>query len=163
MCRPPHARPVCATAITQAARSGNGGAQASTSGSGGSGSPDEGASSMHGAAAITAEALVASLRQLELDAAAAAPPPGAGKLGRTASSSGRRPSAPGDAAAAPDSDLENADPQALAALRELSAGTAGDAFLAHVLVSRCRGDAEVRAGCVRRGTLSGALPLRRDA
>lgn len=40
--------------------------------------------------------------------------------------------------------LENAEPVALAALRELCQGAASDQFLSYVLARRCCGDPEVR-------------------
>lgn len=127
--------------LFQAARRGCGGASSSGAAPGGGGALAE---------SVTAEAVVARMRQMQLDALAAE----GGCLPRTSSSGGgaggggvggcsSSGAAPSAAAAAPD-DVENADPQALAALRELCSDVASDTFLAYILVRRHAGDTEVR-------------------
>jgi hypothetical protein len=133
------------TTTIQAARSGsnNGSNSSSSSGEPHVPSPSD---------TVTAEALVASLRQLEIDALACESTSGAlrtgsGKVGRTASGTGH--SHAHDVSTAAGDGIENADPGTVAALRELCSGAPSDAFLAHVLARRCCGDAEVSpvGGC----------------
>ncbi|GBF90875.1 hypothetical protein Rsub_03729 [Raphidocelis subcapitata] len=126
--------------LIEAARSGCNIDGAAASGS----RPDAAAASSSGApppGELTAEALVARLRQLQVEACASDGGGGGGPVARTSSCGSG-----GGGACQEDSDLENADPGALAALWELSNGAASDGFLAHVLVRRCSGDVEAAAG-----------------
>jgi hypothetical protein len=99
-----------------------------------------------------AERLVASLRELQVaaraadEASATATASTSGRAART-SSSGSGGSGGGGPPAA--DDLENADPQAIAALRDMCSGVASAEFLAHILVRACSGDVEVRAPASR--------------
>ncbi|KAI8477338.1 MAG: hypothetical protein J3K34DRAFT_476634 [Monoraphidium minutum] len=100
---------------------------------------------------ISAAALVASLRQLEVNALSAPPASGKGaRAGGGGAAPRRRQSSADDAAAGADGGgaaacLENADPAALAALREMCSSAVSDVFLAHALVRRHGGDAEAAA------------------
>jgi hypothetical protein len=140
---------------------------------GGSGDGGGAAAGPSGAPAATAEDLVASLRQLSVaaraaDEACAAAGGGASGSGRAARTSscgsgsggGGGPSGGGGAAAGDDSDLENADPQALAALGDMCCGIASERFLAHVLVRACSGDVEVRAAGRAAGRARGVRAAR---
>lgn len=96
---------------------------------------------------MTAEALVASLRQLsaaDRDAAEeAAAASASGRGPRASGASGGGGGSGGGSSSGEGDDLENADPQALAALRDMCGGAASDEFLAHVLMRRHSGDTEV--------------------
>jgi len=99
-------------------------------------------------AEITTESLVASLRALQTEDSstgrvARASSSGGAALFQGACASGNGADRTSSNGSEPD-DLDNADPQALAALRGLCSDLVCDEFLAYVLVRRHMGDPEVR-------------------